>query len=183
MVKWLLEVIDSYDKLQERDVRFNSLQWIMVLLFVLWHLEFLKENLIDTKYYQILFRELCVLPHSEINSSKWSHFSAVEENILRSNQLSEIFVTLLKYMHTKARQPMPEILFSFPMLHFAQGLCTPFADSSVLPIVSPDSKFTFYHFKNVTTKWFVNVCVFVIMDYRKIGLLSACAYNFQRNFL
>jgi len=166
MVKWLLEVIDSYDKLKERDERFNSLQWIMVLLFVLWNLEFLKD--IDTKYYQILFRELCVLPHSEINSKKWSHFIAVEENILRSNQLSEIFITLLKYMHNKARQPMPEILFSFPILHFAEGLCTPFGDVSILPIVSTDSKMAFNHFKYITSKWFVNVCVCVLVYFNAI---------------
>ena len=161
MVKWLLEVIDSYDKLKERDVRFNSLQWIVVLLFVLWNLEFLKENLIDTKYYQILFRELCMIPHSEISSNKWSHFTAVEENILRSSQLSEEFVKLLKYMHTKARQPMPEILFSFPILHFAEGLCTPFADVSTVLTVSMDSKSALYHFRNIANRWFVNMCVFM----------------------
>ena len=161
MVKWLLEVIDSYEKLKERDVRFNSLLWVMVLLLVLWHLDFLKENLIDFQYYQILFRELCVIPKSEISNNRWSHFTAVEEYILRSSHLSERFVELLKYMQSKARQPMPEILFSFPILHFAQGYCTPFADASILPFANTDSKFAFNHFKIIASKWFVHMYSYI----------------------
>ena len=155
MTSWLLEIIEFYEKLQNRDATFNSLQWILVLLLIMQRLDLLKENVLEAKHYQILFTELCLLSHSEISNSNWLHFTAVEENMLRSENLRKMLVNVLTYMQTKAKQPMPEILFSFPILHFAQGLCVPFAEISVLPM---DCTSAFFHFKSTTYKWLVIIC-------------------------
>jgi len=151
MIKFLLEIIDSYENSQKHDVNFNRLQWIIVVLFVLWDLGFLSESFLEPKHYQILFKELCVTPHS---IARLTHFNEVQETILISEMLRKKLFSLLKYIQNKMtylKSPITEIMFSFPMLHFAQGVCVPLADISILPIAN--AKSALQHFKTTTERW------------------------------
>jgi len=159
MFKWLLEVIDFYEKPMQHDVNFHSLQRILVVLVVSWDLEFLRD--FEVKYYQILFKELCVIPPS---MSKQLYISTVEENVLRSDLLRTKVVSIIKWMQIKTvsfKQPIPEILFSFPILHFALRLCVPFADASSLPIINSDTRSALQHFKYSTRNWYVKFYIFL----------------------
>lgn len=156
MVKWLIKIVDSYEKQQNHKADFNQLQWILITMFVLYDLDFLRD--LDAKYYQILFRVMGQIPHS---AHKHPHFSAVEENILKNDVLRKKMISMLKGMLTKSfsfKQPILEVLFSFPMLHFAQGLCVPFADPSTLPISNSDTRSALMDFKHATSKWYVKWC-------------------------
>ena len=150
MIKWLKEIINSYKKAQKHDV---DLQWILALLFVLWDTELLRE--LEPKHFQGLFKELCAIPQS---TSKYSYFTAAQEKILKNDSSRAKVVKILKWMQVKTisfKQSIPEILFTFPMCHFAQGLCVPFADASILPIVNHNTKSALQDFKNATINWYV----------------------------
>lgn len=146
MINWILNIISVCNDLQTCDETFDALRSTVMLLIILWNTNLIKENILEVKHYQMLFIGLCLL--SSFEEDKWIYF---ENSFLKHRKL---IVDILKYVHdqySKCRQAIPEVIFSFPLLHFAQGLCVPFQDVSELP----DLKQLTYHvsyFTRVTAK-------------------------------
>ena len=146
MKNWILNIINVCHNLQTCDETFDPLLSTVMVLFILWKTDFIKDNILEVKHYQMLFKGLC-LPCS-FEKDRWICF---ENSFLKHNKL---IVDILKCVHDrclKCRQAIPEVIFSFPLHHFAQGLCAPFQDVSELS----DFKLLTYHvsyFNGITSK-------------------------------
>ena len=153
--------IDSFGiKLKQRqDVMFNVLQSALILLLVIHRLDdlllqdgykyFLK--FLEEKHYKVLFQGLCTIPDWRNNTKSWPDFLLIKEQFLKSK--ADIAHVLTK-MHNKVSQfsqLIPEILFSFPVFHFAKGMWEPF---EACLTYGPELKGSFNYFKEITTmKW------------------------------
>lgn len=147
MINWILNVLNLYNNLQSYDGAFNSLQSTVMLLIVLSKTNLLRDGFLEVKHYQILFKGLCVI--SNFKHDKWIHF---ESYFLKDN--NKLIVDILKYIQNQSvncRQTIPEVFFSFPLLHFAQRLCVPFQDFSGVPPLKKLKSET-SHFNRVTLK-------------------------------
>ena len=121
MKNWILNIISVCHDLQTCDETFNALRSTVMLLFVLWNTELIKDGILEVKHYQMLFKGLC-LP-SNFETDRWICF------VNSFSNHNKLIVEILKYVHdrsSKCRQAIPEVIFSFPLHHFAQGLCVPF---------------------------------------------------------
>lgn len=159
-----METIDSLsEKLQEGNRMFNVLQSVMILLLIICRLDALLMNdsnfflkSLDYKHYKVLFQGLCVIPDWK-GAKTWPDFMSVQE-LFNSNTTKGDIAYVLRNMQmltktSKFIQIVPEVLFSFPILHFANNTWEPFKDATEL--LSIDVTFTrsFNYFKEVTAKW------------------------------
>ena len=156
-----METIDSFGiKLKQRqDMMFNVLQSALILLLVIHRLDnlllqdgnnyFLK--FLEVKHYKVLFQGLCTIPDWRNNTKSWPDFLLIAEQF---SQSKADIAHILTNMHGKVsqfRQLMPEVLFSFPIFHFAKGVWKPLTDCLTY---GPELKGSFSYFKEITTtKW------------------------------
>jgi len=165
MYEWLVKIIDQYGK-QENCNKFNILQNDIILLMVIKKLNLLQEMFLE-QHYKILFKGLCTISESK-NIKIWPHFVEVKEDFLKNDQNKSEFIHFLKYMQKKALNfgsPIPEVLFSLPLLHFAQGVWKPFKVMTKLPTMDSGMRAAFYYFKEITAKWYVH-------DYRYLYVVN-----------
>ena len=136
----------------------NVLQSALILLLVIRRLDnlllqdgynyFLK--FLEERHYKVLFQGLCTIPNWRNNTNSWPDFLIIEEQFIR---IKADIVHVLTNMQRKAphfRQHIPEVLFSIPILHFAQGVWEPFKD---VLTYGPEFNRSFSYFKEITTKW------------------------------
>ena len=154
-----METIDSFGikVKQKQDIMFNVLQSTLILLLVIHRLDNFLQNgnndflkLLEERHYKVLFQALCTIPDWCRNTKSWPDFLAIEEQFIG---VKADIVHVLINMQRKAsyfRQPIPEVLFSFPILHFAQGVWQPFKD---VLTCGPELNTSFSYFKEITTKW------------------------------
>ena len=156
-----METIDSFGiKLKQiQDIMFNVLQSALILLLVIRRLDnlllqdgynyFLK--FLEEKHYKVLFKGLCTISDGRSNTKSWSDFSLIEEQFFKSKN---DIVYVLTDMHRKVpqfTQLIPEVLFSFPIFHFAKRIWEPFKHCLTC---GPELKESFSYFKEITaTKW------------------------------
>ena len=163
MCRWLKETIDSVGaKLQQtHEKMFNILQNTIILLVVICKLDlsvvhddykfFLKS--FEEKHYRVLFQGLCTIPSWKNNAKSWPDFTSVEE-LLSKSDIKKYIVDVLTNMHKSTFKPsLPEVLFSIPIFHFAQGVWKPFKDASELLTFDFTTKKAFKYFKETTTEW------------------------------
>ena len=158
-----METIDSFgNKVKwKQDIMCNVLQSTLILLLVIRRLDnlllqdgynyFLK--FLEERHYKVLFQGLCTIPDWRKNTKSWPDFSLMEEQFFKSNKIKADIVHVLTYMHRQAlqfRQLIPEVLFSFPIYHFAKGVWQPFKD---VLTCGPELNRSFSYFKEITTKW------------------------------
>ena len=156
MYEWLVKIIDSYEK-QENCYKFNILQCDIILLMIIKKLNLLEEMFLE-KHYQILFKGLCVIPEFKSTES-WPDFVQVKEDFLKDDKNKSEFIQFLKYMQRKALNfgsPIPQVLFSLPLLHFAQGVWKPFEVMTKLPTMDSTIRSALSYFKEITAKWYVH---------------------------
>ena len=148
MVAWLLDIIEQ---LESFDGTFNILQSVIILLTVICKLDLLK--CLEHKHYPVLFKGLCMIP----DTGDWLDLVPIKESFLKDDRLKSEFVSFLKRMQYSSghKKPMIEVMFSFPMLHFAQGIWTPFKPIRDYVNFESSRKAALHHFKNVTAKWYV----------------------------
>lgn len=159
MSKWLKETIESLgEKQQECDEMFNVLQSVLILLLVIHRLDLLKRdayfvNALDYKHYKILFQGLCMIPGWKSTKS-WPDLMSAKE-ILDRNKTDIVYVLInMQSKAIKFNQPLPEVLFSVPVFHFAKGTWEPFKDASNLLSFGVALRGPFTYFKGIiTTKW------------------------------
>jgi len=160
MYHWLLSVINSYER-QNNFEKFNILQNVMILLMVINKLDLLQELHLEDKHYRVLFKGLCTISDYK-NTKGWPQFVSVQETFLMNYSMKSAFVEFLKKLQRKAASfgtPLPEILFSIPVLNFVQGAWTPFKVLNELPILDSKKRGAFTNFKQVAAKWYVCCCV------------------------
>jgi len=163
MSKWLMETIDSLgEKQQEHGKDFNVLQSVMVLLLVMHRLDMHIQdkynyflNSLDYKHYKVLFQGLCMFPDGKSADKVWPNFDSVEE-LFHCSKTKPDIAHALTHMQRNAlnfKQPVPEVLFSIPIFHFAKGTWGPFKDATNL--LSFDTMLVkhFEYFKDITVKW------------------------------
>ena len=157
MVVWLQHIIEE---LQNCDGTFNILQSVIILLMVICRLKvdlkFLEEN-----HYQVLFEGLCRIPES-VDVEEWPHLMSIRESFLKDDILKSEFIRFLKQIQRKSRQlkkPLVEVIFSFPMLHFAQGVWSPFKPIKDFIYFDSSKQAALNHFKDVTANWYIDICV------------------------
>ena len=83
-------------------------------------------------------------------AESWPDFVSVKELF---NHSKDDIAHILTNMQVKARkfeQPIPEVLFSIPVFHFAEGIWEPFKDATGL--LSCDTT-KLRQFKETTNKW------------------------------
>ena len=166
MCKWLMETTDSYGtKLQQRpDKMFNILQSTIILLVVIHRLNLLVYDecnyflkCLEEKHYQVLFQGLCTIPDWKNNPEDWPDFRSIEELLFKfDKKIKTDIVDVLISMYMKAshfKQSMPEVLFSFPIFHFAKGVWKPFKDATKLQTFNSEINGAFHYFKETATKW------------------------------
>jgi len=163
MSNWLVETINSLgEKLKESGKYFNILQSVMVLLLVMHRLDLHIQdkdnyflNSLDYKHYKVLFQGLCVFPIGKSAVKSWPDFDSVKELFNYSKTKPDI-AYVLTYMQRNAltfKQPVPEVLFSIPIFHFANGTWEPFKDATNLLGFDVVLMGHFKYFKDITTKW------------------------------
>ena len=79
-------------------------------------------------------------------------------NIFKPNKIEADIVDVLTAMHKRAsrlKQLIPEVVFSIPIFHFAQGVWEPFRDVTKVLTYGSEMKGPFNYFKEITTKWYV----------------------------
>ena len=143
---------------------FNVLQSVMTLLLVIHKLDilmvvddlnyFLKS--LDHEHYKVLFQGLCMITDWK-SAKSWPDFKSVQE-LFNSNKAKEDIAYILTKMQvltkiSKSAQIVPEVLFSFPILHFANKTWEPFKDATDLLSFNTGLTGPFKYFKEVTTKW------------------------------
>lgn len=160
-----METIDAFGiKVKQKEKMFNFLQSALILLLVIRRLDslllqdgfnyFLK--FLEEKHYRVLFQGLCTIPDWENNSENWPDFTLFGEIFFKSAKVKADIVYVLTNMHRKVpnfRQSVPEVLFSFPVLHFAKGSWQPFKDATELLVFVSEIKGAFNYFKDTTIKW------------------------------
>ena len=149
MLAWLKNIIEE---LHAYDGTFNILQTVMILVMIVGRLKLLDMIALEDKHYQVLFKGLCTIPEF-MNTNDWSHLIPIKESFLKNDALKSDFVYFLKQMQHKPKKPIIEVIFSFPMLHFAQGVWIPF--NSIITYLNFDSsrKAALNYFKQVAIKW------------------------------
>jgi len=155
MCQWLLFTIDSWEG-QRISHKFNLLQNVMILLVVISNLDLFQELHLEGKHYKVLFKGLCTISEFK-NAEVWPHFAFVQEAFLTNYTVKSKFVDILKKLQKKAKSlnvPIPEILFSFPVLNFIQGSWTPFKVMNELPNMNATRRATLRYFKEVTANWY-----------------------------
>ena len=154
MLTWLLDIIEV---LQNYDGTFNILQSIIILLMVISRLNLLKS--LEDKHYQVLFKGLCTIPDfTDIDS--WPDLVPIKESFFKNDRLKSELTGLLKQMQYNncwSKKPMIEVIFSFPMLHFVQGVWKPFKPITDYIIFDSSKKAALYRFKDITVKWYVDI--------------------------
>ena len=158
MCNWLLSIIDFYERQNNFD-NFNILQNVMIFLMVINRLDLLQEMYLEDKHYRVLFKGLCTISKYK-NTDVWPQFVSVQETFLIDYSVKSRFVDFLKKLQREAsslRTPVPEILFSFPVLNFVHGTWTPFKILSELPTLDSKIRAALAYFKQVTARWYVNV--------------------------
>ena len=147
---WLQDIIEQ---LENYDGTFNILQSVIILLSVICKLDLLK--FLEHKHYPVLFRGLCTVPDTGV----WSDLVPIKETVLKDDKLKSELVNILKRMQhsSEHKKPIIEVMFSFPMLHFAQGVWTPFKPITDYINFDTSRKAALQHFKNMTVKWYVNI--------------------------
>ena len=157
MSSWLQDVIED---LQSYDGKFNILQSVIILLMVVCRLELDKLDFLEDKHYQVLFKGLCTIPEFT-DTDGWPDLMPIKESFLKNDKLKSELVIFMKQIQRKShwlKKPIVEVIFSFPMLHFAQGVWKPF--QPIVDIVHFESsrKAALNHFKDVTAKWYT-LCI------------------------
>ena len=154
MLAWLVDTIKA---LQNYDGTFNILQSVIILLMIIARLDLLKS--LEDKHYQMLFKGLCTIPEfTDIDA--WPDLMPIKESFFKNDRLKSELTGLLKEMQYKScrsKKPIIEVIFSFPMLHFVQGVWKPFKPITDYVIFDSSRKAALHHFKDVTVKWYVNV--------------------------
>ena len=146
---WLLDIIEQ---LENYDRTFNILQSVIILLSVMYKLDLL--NSLEHKHYVVLFRGLCTIPETGV----WSDLVSIHEAFLKDDRLKSELVRILKRImqySSEHKKPIIEVMFSFPMLHFAQGVWTPFKPITDYVNFDTSRRAALYHFKCMTVKWYV----------------------------
>ena len=151
---------------QKQDKQFNVLQSAMILLLVINKLDssLIQEcegfnyflNVLEEKHYRVLFQGLCTIPDWKGNTENWPDFTSVKELLFKFAKIKADVVHVLTNMHrvvSSGKQPIPEVLFSMPIFHFAKGIWEPFKDATELVTPCPEIKTTFVHFKETTKNW------------------------------
>ena len=153
MVAWLKQVIEE---LQNYDGTFNILQSVIILLMVICRLDldlkFLEEN-----HYKVLFKGLCRIPEFA-DTNDWPHLMPIRESLLKEDKLKSEFIHFLKKIQRKScqlKKPLVELIFSFPMLHFAQGVWSPF--KPIVDFINFESsrRAALNYFKDITANWYI----------------------------
>ena len=152
MSSWLQDVIEE---LQSYDGTFNILQSVIILLMIVYRLEL--DKFLEDKHCQVLFKGLCTIPEFT-NTDDWPDLMPIKESFLKNDKLKSELVNFLKRIQLKScwstRNPIVEVIFSFPMLHFAQGLWKPFQPIVDFVNFESSKNAALKHFKEVTAKWY-----------------------------
>ena len=161
-----METIDTFDSKvkQKQDGMFNILQGALILLLVINRLDDLSLhgdyyyflNSLAEKHYRALFKGLCTIPDWRSSTNIWPEFTLIEKVFFKSNIMKADIVRVLTAMYEKAscfRQAIPEVLFSIPIFHFAQGVWEPFKDATEVLTHGSEIEKPFDCFKGITTKW------------------------------
>ena len=151
MSSWLQGVIEE---LQSYDGKFNILQSVIILLVVVCKLDALK--FLEDRHYQVLFKGLCTIPEFT-DTDAWPDLIPIKESFLQNDRLKlELFYCLKRIQHKSHgfKKPIVEVIFSFPMLHFAQGLWKPFEPIVDIVHFESSKKAALNHFKNITANWY-----------------------------
>ena len=154
MLSWLRDVTEE---LQSYDGKFNILQSVVILLMVMCRLEL--DKFLEDKHYQILFKGLCTMPEFT-DSDGWSDLMPIKDSFLKNDTLKSELVRFLKRTQHKSRElkrPILEVIFSFPVLHFAQGVWTPFKPIENFVHFDSSRKAALNHFKGITAKWYIYI--------------------------
>ena len=149
---------------QKQEKMFNFLQSALILLLVIHRLDDLPlqhgDNYFSTslaeKHYRALFQGLCTIPNWTSSTESWPEFTLIEEIFFKSHKVKADIVHVLTEMHGRAlhfKQSMPEVLFSIPIFHFAQGVWEPFKDATEVLVYDSEIKGLFSYFKETTIKW------------------------------
>ena len=151
MLSWLQDVTEE---LQSYDGTFNIFQSVVILLMVMFKLEL--DKFLEEKHYQMLFKGLCTIPEFT-DSDGWPDLTLIKDSVLKNDRLKSELVHVLKRTQHKSRElkkPIIEVIFSFPILHFAQGVWTPFKPIvDFVNFAESSKKAALNHFKDITTKW------------------------------
>ena len=94
-----------------------------------------------------------MMPDWKHSTKNWTDFALIEE--LFSKSKVDV-VHVLTNMHRKVpsfRQPLPEVLFSFPIFHFAKGTWKPFKEATELVTFNSEVTGSFIYFKEATKGW------------------------------
>ena len=153
MSSWLQDVIEE---LQSYDGKFNILQSVIILIMVICRLELDK---LEDKHYQVLFKGLCTIPEFT-DTDGWPDLMPIKESFLKNDKLKSELVIFMKQIQRKShwfKKPIVEVIFSFPMLHFAQGLWKPFQPIMDFVNFESSKKAALNHFKDVTAKWYTYI--------------------------
>ena len=145
---------------------FNILQSTLILLLVIHKLDDLSlqhgenyfSNSLAEKHYRALFKGLCTIPDWKSNTKSWQDFALIWEIFFKPNKIKADIVDVLTAMHKRAsrlKQLIPEVVFSIPIFHFAQGVWEPFRDVTEVLTYGSEMKGPFNYFKEITTKWYV----------------------------
>ena len=126
---------------------------------VICRLDLLK--FLEDKHHQVLFKGLCTIPEFT-DTDAWPDLIPIKESFLKNDRLKFELTHFLKQIQHKSRwfkNPIVEVIFSFPMLHFAQGLWKPF--EPIVDFVNFESsrRAALNHFKDITAKWYT-VCIY-----------------------
>ena len=152
MLSWLQDVIEE---LQSYDGTFNILQSVIILLMVICRLEL--DKFLEDKHYQVLFKGLCIIPEFT-DTNAWPDLIPIKESFLKNDRLKKELVNFMKRIHHKShgfKKPIIEVIFSFPILHFAQGVWTPFKPIADFVHFESSRKAALNHFKDITAKWYI----------------------------
>ena len=150
MISWLQDVIEE---LQSYDRTFNILQSVVILLTIVCKLNL--DKFLEDKHYEVLFKGLCTIPEFT-DTHEWPDLMLINESFLKSDRLKSELVFALKRIQLKnwrSKSPMVEVIFSFPLLHFAQGLWAPFKPITDIVNFESSRKEALSYFKHVTAKW------------------------------
>ena len=148
---WLQDVIEE---LQNYDGTFNILQSVIILLVVICKLDVLKA--LEDRHCKLLFRGLCTIPEFT-DTDAWPDLIPVKESFLQDDRLKLELTHCLKRIQHRThgfKKPMVEVIFSFPMLHFVQGLWKPFEPIVDFVHFESSRNAALNHFKDVTAKWY-----------------------------
>ena len=154
MKSWILNIIGECHDMQMRDEAVDALQSTVMLLMVLWNTDLMKDGFLEVKHYHIFFKGL-YLPASFTKES-WVYFKACFSNHNR------LIVEILQYLHnqySRFKQEIPEVIFSFPLLHFVQGLCVPFQSVLEVPILKKSNHDVSYFLQITAKRYNTWICV------------------------